>query len=117
MATVIWSIGVTGCMSYAAEGMSSQALASLLRRLYYFYPPHHEVVVYEAATVAGRRHRADRIPLSRLVDLPLDGASTLYVPPAWATVPQWHQYIEFNFPASAVTELFQAQPPITNGGN
>ncbi len=112
MATIVWSIGVVGCLSYSSQGMSAQALQSLLQRLNYFYPPHHEVVVYEAATRAGQTYRADRVALGSLANVPLDGASTLYIPPAWATVPDWQQYAEFQFPTETLSELFQARPPI-----
>ena len=113
MATIIWSIGVVGCFSYSDSGMSQKSLMALLERLYQTYPANHQVVVYEAATTEGGRFRADATTLAALPSVELDGASTLYIPPATATLPDWQRYFEFNFPASAVTELFQAPPPIT----
>lgn len=112
MATILWSIGVVGCFSYASTGMATKALVSLVNRLTLVYPPHHEVIIYEAAIVDGESHRAHAIPLSQLASVPLNGASTLYIPPAWATVAEWNQYAEFSFPTTAATELFQANPPI-----
>ena len=114
-ATVIWSIGVVGCLSCSSSGMAPNALLSLLNRLYSSFPPTHPVVVYEAATVAGQPHRAEAIPLNALPAVTLDGASTLYIPPVWPTVPEWQQYAEFNVPIDAVTQLFRSDPPITNG--
>lgn len=114
MATVIWSIGVVGCFSYSSVGMSPKALLALLDRLYLCYPPTHRVVVYEAAVNDNANHRADLIPLSLLPTVPLDGSSTLYIPPALPTVPEWQQYSAFEFPYNAATELFQANPPLTN---
>ena len=114
MALIAWSIGVAGCFSYSDSGMSDKALLSLLQRLYAAYAPTHPVVVYEAATVVGESPRADVMPLGMLPSVPLDGASTLYIPPALPTVPDWSQYEAMSFPPEAVGSLFQAQPPIVD---
>lgn len=114
MATILWSIGVVGCSSFSSAGMSSEALLALLDRLYLVYPPSHMAVVYEAATEAGQPHRADAVPLAALPTVPLDGASTLFIPPVTPTIADWPQYAAFEFPSNAATELFQCNPPLTN---
>lgn len=80
---VLWQIGVVGDRSVSRSETGAAYRRLLLELLAgEGYPPDHEVVVYEAATLPISAPRADRIPLSALVDVELHLQSTLVVPPA-----------------------------------
>jgi Tetrapyrrole (Corrin/Porphyrin) Methylases len=84
---VLWQIGVVGDRSVSRFETGAAYRRLLLELLAdEGYPPDHEVVVYEAATLPISAPRAERIPLSALMDVELHLQSTLVVPPAGAMV-------------------------------
>ncbi len=79
---ILWQIGLAGELSsrqFATGPAHRQVLVEVLAR---HYPLDHEVIIYRAATLPLQLPRVERLPLSRLPEIDLNGADTLAVPPA-----------------------------------
>jgi hypothetical protein len=86
-ALVLWQIGILGNGHYRSEGRyETPMMPFLIRKLGTCYPLQHRAIVYEAAVHIGCRPRMTRVPLQHLNRVDLSAASTLYVPPAAASV-------------------------------
>ena len=107
---IVWSIGVIGGLAFTGH-CDPGALDLFVKKLLPVYGPHHEVVTYEAGT---RDHQPciGCCPLERLTAEPINGSTTLYVPPALSPSAYLPLYERFGFPANAVTELFTPRPPL-----
>ena len=91
---ILWQVGVIGDLRYTPKQAEvSPAMEILTERLLQFYPDDHEVIVYEASFSPAWEPRIDAMPLSRLPQAPVNGISTLVIPPA-APVPLDHDMID-----------------------
>jgi uncharacterized protein YabN with tetrapyrrole methylase and pyrophosphatase domain len=81
-ALILWQVGVFGNHVFREDGYDLSGLHLLVDHLRQFYPVDHEVCVYEAAIFPGCKPRMDWMPLGRLTEVKLHGASTLFVPPS-----------------------------------
>lgn len=86
-ALVLWQIGVLGNEHFTAGHYATPLMPLLVQKLARHYPLTHEAVAYEASVHIGCRPRMTRVPLGRLATLEMTAATTLYVPPAAASVP------------------------------
>ena len=87
-ALVLWQIGILGNGHYSTEGRYATPLMPfLIQKLCAQYPPTHQAIVYEAAVHFGCKPRLTPVPLMHLQYVDLTAASTLFVGPAWASVP------------------------------
>jgi precorrin-6B methylase 1 len=86
-ALVLWQIGVIGNEGFTAGSYDTPLMPLLVRKLARWYPLSHEVVVYEAAVHVGCVPRLTRVPIARLPVTEMSAATTLFVPPAAASVP------------------------------
>ena len=91
-AVVLWQIGVVGHFEFQPAGYANCGLPLLLEKLSQYYPSDHGVFVYEAAVLPGCEPVIRPMPLHQLASVPLSTASTLYIPPALATVPDRTMY-------------------------
>jgi precorrin-6B methylase 1 len=83
---VLWQIGVLGNVTFQPGRYEPRGMPALLHRLFALYPAHHPVIVYEAPVFAGGPPTIHPLPLAFLGQAPLSTASTLYVPPARASL-------------------------------
>jgi uncharacterized protein YabN with tetrapyrrole methylase and pyrophosphatase domain len=81
---ILWQIGVVGDLNYGIEVTSGEYRRLLLELLYTQYSKEHPIILYEAATVPIQKHRAEEIPLHRLIEADLKDYTTLVIPPAHA---------------------------------
>jgi len=94
-ALVLWQIGILGNGRYRAEGRYETPLMPfLIRKLAACYPLQHQSIVYEAAVHIGCQPRMTRVPIQGLNHVDLSAASTLFIPPAVATVPDYRLLTE-----------------------
>jgi uncharacterized protein YabN with tetrapyrrole methylase and pyrophosphatase domain len=84
---VLWQVGSLGDWTYKTNGYDLRAFPLLVQRLLELYPPTHSVVVYEAAIFPHCPPNIRPILLSALTERDVTAASTLYLPPARAPVP------------------------------
>lgn len=84
---ILWQVGVAGDASLARFSTGAPLRRILLDLLMPDYPADHEVIAYEAATLAIKPPRMDRMPLSALPEARLGMETTLVVPPARAMEP------------------------------
>ncbi|MBV8674233.1 MAG: hypothetical protein JOZ33_12425 [Acidobacteriaceae bacterium] len=89
---ILWQIGVVGEWTYQQSAYKNSGLPLLLEKLGRYYRPDHGVFVYEAAVLPGCEPVIRPAPLCQLPTVPLSSASTLYIPPAQAAVPDWNMY-------------------------
>lgn len=80
---ILWQIGVIGDLRYTPKQTDkSPSMEILAERLAQFYSEDHEVIVYEASFSPAWGPRADAMPLKDLANAPVNGISTLVIPPA-----------------------------------
>ena len=79
---ILWQIGLVGDLSCSRFDTTPERLQILLNKLYRWYKEDQQVIVYEAPVLAIHQCRADKLPLSKLPDCPLDQISTLVIPPS-----------------------------------
>lgn len=80
---VLWQVGAIGVATfYHRKVWRTEGLRHLLDILVPHYPEGHEVVVYAASTLPVCPSEVHRLPLTRLPEIEVSVASTLYVPPA-----------------------------------
>lgn len=85
---VLWQIGILGNEGYQPGGRYERPLMPLLvAKLDAVFGPGHQGCVYEAAVNPGLAPRLDWAPLAALTRMDLTAASTLFVPPSAAAVP------------------------------
>ncbi len=89
---IMWQIGAVGDPTFKSHAYDLSAMPLLMERLYQYYPPTHEVYVYEATTIPGCEPIIKKVPLSSLPEAGVSAASTLYIPPARATMPDPSMY-------------------------
>ncbi|HEX8874184.1 MAG TPA: SAM-dependent methyltransferase [Nitrosospira sp.] len=88
---VLWQIGILGNATFSASGHYDTSIMPLLiAKLTRLYRPDHEVVVYEAAVHIGCPPRITRVPLMYLAQVEMSAATTLYIPPGMAALPDPH---------------------------
>lgn len=83
---ILWQVGVVGDWTYRQQGYNLGAFPLLVARLCQLYGAGHEVFVYEAAILPGLPPSITRIALGYLTAAYVNAGSTLYVPPARASV-------------------------------
>ncbi len=88
-ALVLWQVGVVGSTTFTSGEYDRSLLPLLVAKLSETYPPHHRVFVYEAAVQIGCPPRVVQCPLAQLAATPMSAATTLFVPPARAVVPDY----------------------------
>lgn len=84
---ILWQVGLAGEHTghrFATGAAQRRVLLDVLAR---DYPPDHEAIVYRAAMLPVQAPRMERLPLSRLLEIDLNGADTLAIPPARALQP------------------------------
>lgn len=81
---VLWQVGVAGIRDTGRFSNTAAERALLVERLARDYPLDHVVTLYEAATLAVRRPRVERLPLKGLIEATLRQHTTLVVPPGAA---------------------------------
>lgn len=87
-AMVLWQIGILGNDGYNPFGVYSTPLMPLLvQKLGRHYDLNHAVAVYEAAVHIGCQPRVTWMPIHQLVNVELNAASTLFIPPGSPTRP------------------------------
>jgi uncharacterized protein YabN with tetrapyrrole methylase and pyrophosphatase domain len=91
-AVILWQIGVVGEWAFKRNGYDRSGLPLLLEKLSEFYRPDHHAYVYEAAVFPGCEPVIRAVQLSQLPVTPLSAASTLYIPPAQASIPDVSMY-------------------------
>lgn len=95
---ILWQIGVVGHWTYQQTGYANLGLPLVLEKLSEYYSPDHTVVVYEAAVLPGCEPVIQPVLLSQLPSAALSAGSTLYIPPAQATVPDIPMYQRLGLP-------------------
>lgn len=83
---ILWQIGLVGESDYQAN-YRNIGLPLLMEHLSQFYPPTHKVMIYEAAQYPVCSPRLEWVELQQLDKVELKRISTLYIPPAGASVP------------------------------
>jgi uncharacterized protein YabN with tetrapyrrole methylase and pyrophosphatase domain len=99
-AVILWQVGVLGEWAFKQNGCSGSALPLLVEKLSEFYRPDHGAYVYEAAVFPGCEPVIRSVQLFELPATPLSSASTLYIPPAEASVPDVNMYQRLGLAAS-----------------
>lgn len=89
---ILWQIGVVGEWTYQQTGYRNSGLPLLIEKLTRYYRPDHGVFVYEAAVLPECEPTIRPAPLCHLPYVPLSSASTLYIPPAHAAIPDRDMY-------------------------
>ena len=95
---IIWQIAVTGHWIFQEAGYSNSGLPLLLEKLSGYYRPDHRVFVYEAAVFPGCEPVIRPVMLGQLPEVPLTSASTLYIPPANAAIPDRNMWLRLGLP-------------------
>lgn len=95
---IIWQIGVVGDWTYRQTGYTNSGLPLLVEKLSEHYRPDHRVFVYEAAVFPGCEPVIRPVLLCQLPSVPLTPASTMYIPPAQAAVPDRNMYLRLGLP-------------------
>jgi hypothetical protein len=83
---VLWQVGVVGDWTYRGAGYDLKAFPMLIGRLQSLYGHWHEVTLYEAAIFPGVSPTIIRIALGHLTTEYVNAGTTMYVPPARASV-------------------------------
>ncbi|WP_153506626.1 SAM-dependent methyltransferase [Cumulibacter manganitolerans] len=84
---ILWQVGVVGDLTYKLNGYDLRGFPLLVQRLAEFYPLTQEVTVYEAAVFLGFAPRIQRLQLGQLTADYVNASTTMYIPPARATIP------------------------------
>jgi uncharacterized protein YabN with tetrapyrrole methylase and pyrophosphatase domain len=99
-AVILWQVGVVGEWAFKQNGYGGSGLPLLVEKLSEFYRPDHSAYVYEAAVFPGCEPVIRPVQLAQLPATPLSSASTLYIPPAEASVPDASMYQRLGLAAS-----------------
>jgi hypothetical protein len=83
---ILWQVGVVGDWTYRGAGYDLKSFPLLVRRLQSLYGYWHEVTLYEAAIFPGVSPTIIRIALGHLTTEYVNAGTTMYVPPARASV-------------------------------
>jgi len=83
---ILWQVGVVGDWTYRGAGYDLKAFPMLIGRLQSLYGHWHEVTLYEAAIFPGVSPTIIRIALGHLTNAYVNAGTTMYVPPARASV-------------------------------
>lgn len=87
-ALVLWQIGILGNGHYRSEGRYPTPLMPfLIEKLGTRYPLSHQAIVYEAAVHFGCQPRLTPVALGHLHHIDLSAASTLFIGPSEASIP------------------------------
>ena len=97
-AVILWQVGVIGEWTFQQTGYANLGLPLLLEKLAQYYHPNHGVFVYEAAILPGCEPVIRPFPLCQLPSVPLSPASTMYIPPSQAAVPDRNMYQRLGLP-------------------
>lgn len=85
---VLWQIGILGNTSYSASGRyDTSSMPLLIAKLSRLYRHDHVVIAYEAAVHLGCQPRITQLPLAHLANVDMSAATTLYIPPSMAPLP------------------------------
>ncbi|WP_434026636.1 SAM-dependent methyltransferase [[Pseudomonas] boreopolis] len=80
---ILWQVGVIGDLKYTPKSSApSDGMKKLQERLLEYYPEDHDAIMYEASFSPAWKSRVDVVPISELGDLPVNGISTLVIPPS-----------------------------------
>lgn len=83
---ILWQVGVVGDWTYRGAGYDLKAFPMLIGRLQSLYGYWHEVTLYEAAIFPGVSPTIVRIALGHLTTQYVNAGTTMYVPPARASI-------------------------------
>jgi Tetrapyrrole (Corrin/Porphyrin) Methylases len=84
---ILWQVGVVGDFTFRATGYDLRGFSLLIQRLCEFYPFWHDIVLYQAALFLGFPPTIQRMQLGQVTASHVNAATTMYLPPARATVP------------------------------
>lgn len=84
---ILWQAGLVGDLTFRRYAYDISAMPLLLEKLSLFYPRTHPVYLYEAPTVPGCEPMIRPIMLEEILTASITATTTLYLPPARATMP------------------------------
>ena len=84
---ILWQVGLLAELTHKSQQFDTRAMPLLVQKLTQFYPLSHPVTLYQAAMLPGTDPLIVQIPLYSLAEFPITAGMTLYIPPAWARVP------------------------------
>lgn len=80
---ILWQVGVIGDLKYTPKASApSDGMQKLQQRLLQYYPQDHDAILYEASFSPAWKPRVDIIRIADLQDAPVNGISTLVIPPS-----------------------------------
>lgn len=80
---ILWQVGVIGDLKYTPRASApSSGMQKLQARLLEAFPEDHDAIMYEASFSPAWRSRADVVRIADLGDIPVNGISTLVIPPS-----------------------------------
>jgi hypothetical protein len=80
---ILWQVGVIGDLKYTPKASApSGGMKKLQARLLEAFPEDHDAIMYEASFSPAWKSRADVVRISDLGDMPVNGISTLVIPPS-----------------------------------
>nr|WP_255726531.1 SAM-dependent methyltransferase [Microvirga sp. ACRRW] len=83
---ILWQAGLVGDLTFRRYAYDISAMPLLLEKLQLFYPRTHPVYLYEAPSVPGCEPVIRPIMLEQLLTSSITATTTLYLPPARATM-------------------------------
>ena len=89
---ILWQIGGLGDATFKRERYNLSGLPLLVDRLCGIYPADHVVCLYEAAVLFGCQPVIVHLPIRDLATADLSPITTVYIPPARASTPDWSLY-------------------------
>ncbi|HEU6442578.1 MAG TPA: hypothetical protein VFF38_09475, partial [Microvirga sp.] len=84
---ILWQAGLIGDLTFRRYAYDTSAMPLLLEKLLFSYPRTHPVYLYEAPSAPGCEPVIRPIMLEHLLTSGITATTTLYLPPARATVP------------------------------
>ncbi|WP_134494696.1 SAM-dependent methyltransferase [Microvirga pakistanensis] len=84
---ILWQAGLIGDLTFRRYAYDTSAMPLLLEKLLLSYPRTHPVYLYEAPSAPGCEPVIRPIVLEQLLTSGITATTTLYLPPARATVP------------------------------
>jgi precorrin-6B methylase 1 len=80
-AMILLQVGCVGDFSFNSRGFDGRHVPLLVKRLEKYYGETHEVVLYEASQFSISPPRVDVVSIKELAMAPINGITTMYVPP------------------------------------
>ncbi len=82
---ILWQVGVIGDLKYTPKSSApSEGMQKLMDRLLEYYPADHDAIIYEASFSPAWKPRVDVVRIADLGEVPVNGISTLVIPPSTA---------------------------------